>query len=154
MWRHNQRAFNPTKPARGQITKTLHQLTERCTLDSVSSPPEKKRQPHPRGDAARDRTHHLAKKQGVHTAEVTGLLGAVCMYYGGAHVPPSSGRRDGVCRVGSNGSISRDRRTVMCVGTLRFDGDIIPSIDSRNNWSLGRYGCLYVRRVPAKRNID
>ena len=76
------------------------------------------------------------------------------MYYGGAHVPPSSGRSDGVCRVGSNGSISRDRRTVMCVGTLRFDREIISSIDSRNNWSLGRYGCLYVRRVPAKRNID
>ena len=36
-------------------------------------------------------------------------------------------RDDVVCGVGGpNGSVSRDRRTVMCVGTLRFAGEIMP----------------------------
>ena len=38
----------------------------------------------------------------------------------------------------------------MCVGTLRFDGEIIPSISSNARWLFG----VSVRRGRSKRNID
>ena len=55
-----------------------------------------------------------------------------------------------VRRVGSNDFIPRDRWTVMYVGTLRFDGEIIPSISSNARWLFG----VSVRRGRSKRNID